>query len=350
MVRSMRLYNALGVPVDADEAAIKKAYKKSALKWHPDRNTENKEEAERKFKEIAEAYEVLGDEKKRRLYDQVGEEYNKMGGGDGEMPQGFGGGGRGGGSFPGGAQFHFSGAPGGGGMGGGDAQKIFEQFFGSGFKPGSSAYDDEDPLSSLFGGGGFGGMMGGMGGMPGGMMGGMGGMPGGMGGGMGGPRKQSKPKGATREFPLELKLSELNDGCVKKRKLTRKRARNGTFVDESNVVEIQCLPGWKAGTKVTYAGEGDEATSTTAGDIVFVVKEAPHEHFVREGDDLIFKPRLSQSESHTVPVPLLSGKPVSVRVPAGSMNTTLPEKGMPIRKKGKVVGTGDILIKPIWVK
>lgn len=65
-------YKILGVERDADEAAIKKAYRKLAMKHHPDRNIKNKEEAESKFKEVQEAYAVLSDSKKRAAYDQFG--------------------------------------------------------------------------------------------------------------------------------------------------------------------------------------------------------------------------------------------------------------------------------------
>uniref|UniRef100_A0A3Q1HLJ2 DnaJ heat shock protein family (Hsp40) member B2 n=1 Tax=Acanthochromis polyacanthus TaxID=80966 RepID=A0A3Q1HLJ2_9TELE len=65
-------YNVLGVPKTASQDDIKKAYRKLALKWHPDKNPDNKEEAERKFKEVAEAYEVLSDKSKRDEYDRYG--------------------------------------------------------------------------------------------------------------------------------------------------------------------------------------------------------------------------------------------------------------------------------------
>ena len=58
-------YGILGVSKTADDDAIKKAYRKSALKWHPDRNPDTKASAEAKFKEISEAYEVLSDKEKR---------------------------------------------------------------------------------------------------------------------------------------------------------------------------------------------------------------------------------------------------------------------------------------------
>ncbi|XP_020647657.3 dnaJ homolog subfamily B member 2 [Pogona vitticeps] len=67
-------YEALGVPRNASPDDIKKAYRKKALQWHPDKNPDNKEFAEQKFKEIAEAYEVLSDKGKREVYDRYGKE------------------------------------------------------------------------------------------------------------------------------------------------------------------------------------------------------------------------------------------------------------------------------------
>ncbi|XP_068318649.1 dnaJ protein P58IPK homolog [Pyrus communis] len=118
-------YKILGVSKTASISEIKRAYKKLALQWHPDKNVENRQEAEDKFREIAAAYEVLGDEDKRTRYDR-GEDIEEMGmggGGGGFNP--FGGGG-------GGQQFTFTfegGFPGGGGGGGGGG-------FGGGFPGG----------------------------------------------------------------------------------------------------------------------------------------------------------------------------------------------------------------------
>src|SRR5580700_7858873 len=66
-------YEILGISRTASQEEIKKAYRKNALKYHPDRNAGDPQ-AEKKFKEISEAYEMLSDEKKRQLYDQYGEE------------------------------------------------------------------------------------------------------------------------------------------------------------------------------------------------------------------------------------------------------------------------------------
>uniref|UniRef100_A0A0E0G393 J domain-containing protein n=1 Tax=Oryza nivara TaxID=4536 RepID=A0A0E0G393_ORYNI len=117
-------YKILGISKTASAAEIKRAYKKLALQWHPDKNVDNREEAENMFREIAAAYEVLGDEDKRVRYDR-GEDLDEMnmggGGGGGFNPFGgggqqytfhydggfHGGGGFPGGGFPGGFQFNF---------------------------------------------------------------------------------------------------------------------------------------------------------------------------------------------------------------------------------------------------
>jgi len=76
-------YAILGVARDADERTIKKAYRKLAVKHHPDKNLDDREGAENRFKDVAEAYSVLSDTKKRRIYDLGGEEALKGGGGGG---------------------------------------------------------------------------------------------------------------------------------------------------------------------------------------------------------------------------------------------------------------------------
>ncbi|XP_070566643.1 dnaJ homolog subfamily B member 6-like isoform X10 [Ptychodera flava] len=67
-------YKVLGISRTATEEEIKKAYRKLALKWHPDKNQDKKDEAEKKFKEISEAYQVLSDKKKKEIYDRYGVE------------------------------------------------------------------------------------------------------------------------------------------------------------------------------------------------------------------------------------------------------------------------------------
>eukprot|EP00736_Rhodelphis_marinus_P012029 Rmarinus@m.25909 len=128
-------YEILGVSRDADADAIKKAYRKLAIKWHPDKNPDNQEMASAKFKDISEAYEVLSDPQKRKIYDQFGEEGLK-----GAGPGGPGGGG--GGAGPGGAGFTYHYTP-------TNAEDVFKAFFG-----------DESPFAFFGGAGGPGGRRG----------------------------------------------------------------------------------------------------------------------------------------------------------------------------------------------
>eukprot|EP00756_Hemistasia_phaeocysticola_P005116 Hpha_TRINITY_DN13181_c0_g2::TRINITY_DN13181_c0_g2_i1::g.113398::m.113398/K09510/DNAJB4; DnaJ homolog subfamily B member 4 len=342
---SRKYYDALGVSTEADNAEIRRGYKKAALRWHPDRNPDNKEQAEAKFKEISEAFEVLSDPQKRRVYDQVGEDGMK--GGGGMPPGGF----PGGAGFPGGGThftFQSGGAPGGfgGGFGGfTDPRKLFEQLFS----------ESGGPFGGGGGGGGapfpFMGMgmdMGGMGGMGGfqnmgGM--GMGGFPG-MGGPMGGMGQQRK--GATREFPLNCSLEELYEGKTKKVKITRKRLNpRGGVSDEAKVIEVEVKRGWKEGTKVTFPGEGDEDAMTQAGDIVFVLKEKPHGIFKRQGENLVFTAEISRDKMQKpLQIPYLDG--TTVTVTPGNIrhgeSKVISGKGMPKRSQGKEVGKGNLVV------
>lgn len=119
-------YEILGITRDANQDQIKKAYRKLALKWHPDKNLDKREIAEHNFKRLAEAYEVLSDTEKRQVYDRSGKEGLANGAGEAPGP---------------GAGFGFGGFPGmadlfGGGGGGGmffsfrDPNEVFRDFFG----------------------------------------------------------------------------------------------------------------------------------------------------------------------------------------------------------------------------
>lgn len=122
-------YSTLGIAREATQEEIKKAYRKKALEFHPDRNP-NDPKAEAQFKQVSEAYEVLSDENRRRVYDQYGEE-GLRGAGMGGGPGGFSGGGF---ASMEEALRTFMGAFGGGrgGPGGGGGESIFDSFFGGG--------------------------------------------------------------------------------------------------------------------------------------------------------------------------------------------------------------------------
>ncbi|XP_041367531.1 dnaJ homolog subfamily B member 6-like isoform X2 [Gigantopelta aegis] len=115
-------YDVLGVQKNSTTKEIKKAYRRLALKWHPDKNPGKKEEAEKKFKELAEAYEVLSDTKKRDMYDKYGKD--GLSGNQGFTCDDFD-------SFGGVGGFHFTFRR---------PEDVFRDFFGT-----------DDPFASLFG-------------------------------------------------------------------------------------------------------------------------------------------------------------------------------------------------------
>lgn len=182
-------YAILGLTKKAKKKEIKSAYRKLALKYHPDKVAEEeKEAAEEKFIKVSEAYAVLSDDEKRKIYDQFGKQ-GLDAAESGQDPRNAGFGGGGGGQH----HFHFNG---GGGAGGFDPFSMFEEFFaqgaGGGGFPGGG-FQSGGGFQGGFPGGGFGG-----GGFPGGFPGGGGGgggFPGGGGGGFanGGGRRQQPP-------------------------------------------------------------------------------------------------------------------------------------------------------------
>ena len=298
-------YQILGVDKNANENEIKKAYKKLALKWHPDRNPNNQEEASEKFKEIAEAYSVLTDPKKKEIYDKYGEEGLKSGMG-------------GAGGFPGGFSF------------GGD-------------------FDPFDIFNAFFGGSGMGGSSGrkrgGMGGMPGGFSFNMGGgMPGGF--SFGGDEDfgySHKPKRPVKqddiEVNLNLTLEELYTGCIKTRKITKKITdERGRVTEQANTIELDVKAGWKDGTKLRYPELGNEEPGIIPADIVFIVKTKEHPIFKRENDDLHITIPITLTVALTggeIEIPHINGTKITKKIERIITNDTIERingKGMPIRK------------------
>jgi len=232
---SQDYYKILGVDKKATQEQIKKAYRKLAMKWHPDRNPDNKEIAETKFKEIGEAYSVLSDEKKRKNYDQFGTDKPQNAGfSDGNFQQ---------------SNFTSN-----------NAEKIFQQFF---FNFGGGNNDTNF--------GEFGGFQG-------------------MNGFHGGRNNHNyKYKGDTVQCKLAVTLEELYFGRKKNMKITRKRLNSDgqTLRTESKILTIDIKKGWKAGTKITFEGEGDEDVNVIPGDIQFIIQEKKHDIFERDGNDLV---------------------------------------------------------------
>lgn len=331
-------YNVLGISRDATEDDIKKAYRKKALKYHPDKN--QSPDAEDIFKDIAEAYEVLSDPQKRSTYDKFGEEGVK-------------------GQSSGGTSFNgFS-------TGNVDPHEIFKTFF-----SGQDPFGGANPFSFNFGGpsrntGAKGGRVFMTSNGP--YANGMedmeydtfGGNPfGGMGGGGGGGGFQSshgqKHKDSPIERPLNLTLEELYSGCVKNLKITHQVIRlDGTRVPQDKVITINVKPGWKEGTKITFPEEGDQSHGRIPADIIFIVKQKPHSHLRRDGNDLHCTIDISLRDAlcgtvadsmrylTRLQVPTITGEVLSYDVMDTINPRTeirLPNHGMPVSKSPGTLG------------
>ncbi|PHH83396.1 hypothetical protein CDD82_1330 [Ophiocordyceps australis] len=352
MVKETKLYDTLSVKPTASQDEIKKGYRKAALKWHPDKNKDDPSAAER-FKECSQAYEILSDPEKRKIYDQYGLEVLLRGGGapppgaagggnpfaaggmPGSMPGGFAGFGMPGSGGGGGAHtFHFST---GGGPGGGfnfnNPEDIFAEFMrqSSGGGGGMGGGDQDDDFGNLFG----------SGARPGRTR---------MRPGFGESRKRdATPEVTTVEKPLPLTLEEIFKGTTKKMKIKRKTFDgSGKQVQSDKILEVPIKPGLKKGSKIKFNGVGDQVEGGRQ-DLHFIITEKDHPLFSREDNDIIHTVTLDLKEAllgWQRTVTTIDGRQLNV----GKTGPTQPASedrypglGMPLSKKPDQ--RGDFVIR-----
>jgi DnaJ-class molecular chaperone len=302
-------YEILGVPKTASADEIRKAHRKLALKHHPDRNKNNKE-AEERFKEIQEAYDVLSEDAKRANYDQFG-----------HAGVGAGGPGRGNGADP---YEAFRRAQGGGGAG----RTTWRP------EPGVSV-EDFDP--SQFGAGGnfgdifeqlFGGRAGAAGGR----------------GGTRGRGRTEIPRGQDVDHPVTLTFEQAARGSTLPLQISRGPGHSET-------IEIKIPPGVKDGSRIRIKGRGEQ-TGGEPGDLFIITHVLPHPYFRREDLDIYLDVPISVWEAllgTKVQVPTLDG-PVTITIPAGtSSGAKLRIKGRGV-ERGKEKGDQYAVIKIIVPK
>ncbi|VEU23334.1 DEKNAAC104515 [Brettanomyces naardenensis] len=317
MVAETKFYDILGVSPDATPSQLKKAYRKLALKFHPDKNPSP--EAAEKFKEITSAYEVLSDERKRQIYDQVGEE-------------------------------GLSGNGGMGGMGGMDGSDIFSQFFGFGGqrepqgpkrgkdikhtisctleelykgKTAKLALNKTVICSECEGKGGK------------------------------NVKKCTTCNGTGMKFvtrqmgPMIQRFQTTCDVCNGEGDIIAAKDKchtcNGKkVISERKILEVHIEPGMKAGQKIVLHGESDQFPDTIPGDVIFVVDEKPHELFTRKGDDLYYEAKidlLTALAGGEIGFKHLNGDFLKLELIPGEVISpnkikVIEGKGMPIQKVG----------------
>jgi DnaJ family protein B protein 4 len=301
-------YKVLGIDKKATDDDIKKAYRKLALKWHPDKHKDKlKDEATKKFQEISQAYDILSDSEKRKQYDMYGIDFENMNNGNygNNMPTGFGG--------MGGPKVKVW-----GNTGGMDADKVFKHFFGT-----NNVNDAEHVFGNF---GSFGNDF---------------------------PnvsfsnhtfhsdpfdhvkqnRKESDKitkKNVERDIPCTLE--ELWLGTIK----------NITYGSHTEKLHIQ--PGWKDGQKIIYEHEFKDVILT------LIIKQVEHSKLTRNGDNLCTTINITLKDAlngFTKCVTLFDGRFETIKldnIPSSNYVYKIIGSGMPIRKNKKVIGYGDLLV------
>jgi DnaJ-class molecular chaperone len=304
-------YEILGVPKSAPTKDIKSAYRKLARKWHPDVNPTKKKEAEEKFKEIAEANEVLSDPERRKRYDTLGPNWQQQAQDFGYRP--------GAGRAPGdGVHYEFHDL--------GDEAGGFSDFFQTFFSDLGRAR------------------------------------------GAGGRSARRGMRGNDAEYGIELTLRDAYAGGSRQLSLqTQARCprcggtgtidgklchecRGTGTIDVNKTLDVSIPKGVRDGQRIRLAGQGGVGFGGGPnGDLYLVVHIAPDPIFERRGDDLYEEHPVSVYTlvlGGETTVPTMTGK-IDMKVPAGSQNgrvLRIPSKGMP---KLRGDGYGDLYVKLI---
>lgn len=281
-------YKLLDVSKSASQDEIAKAFKKKARKFHPDLNP-NDPEAEKKFKEINEAYEVLKDPEKRKLYDSLGPNWQH--GQNFQPPPGF-------------DSSRFRSYSGGGPRfesgGFGDFSDFFETIFGGQFR-GQQGFEGGEHFSF----GGFG---------------------------------ARQAKGRDAEVSMELPLEDAYRGGARTISFQEQiMGPDGMPRLETKSLQVNIPPGIKNGSRIRLAGQGSPgARGGQPGDLYLKITIAPHPQFKLEGNSIVYDLPLAPWEAALgakVRVPTLDGA-VEMNIPPGTSS------GRKLRLRGKGLGKG----------
>ena len=278
-------YKTLGVPREASQADIQKAYRDLARKYHPDLNPDDKT-AKKRFQEVQAAFDVLNNPEKREMYDRYGSSFETMGSGG---PQG---------------QYQYTWSPGAGGAGGFE-DIDFGPLFGERFAEGGG-----NPFEQVFR----------------------------AAAGRGGQSAGRKKRGADVTYDIHVAFQTAVVGGEVQISVTR---ANG----KAETISVRIPQGIDEGRKIRLRGQGEPGgRGGAAGDLILVVHVTPHPSFQRHGNNLLVRVPVTLAEAVAgtkVDVPTSNGA-VTLTVPPGtSSGTKLRVKGQGIATKGEA--PGDLL-------
>ena len=268
-------YSTLGVGRTATKDDIQKAYRELARKYHPDKNPDD-EASKKKFQEVQAAFDVLGDEEKRKMYDRYGSSFESMGAG---------------GPSPGGYQWKNSGGR------AGEPQFDFDlnDLFGAQGAAGGAGGGFAD-LFKQFGGGGK------------------------------GRSAPSPARGADIEHELTVPFNTAITGG--EAALTVRRS-NGDL----DTIKVKIPAGIESGKKIRLRGQGEKAPGGSAGDILIAIHVSPHPYFSRKGKRLDVRVPITLAEA-------VEGAKIDIPTPHGTISMSIPSgtsSGKKLRIKGQGV-------------
>tara|TARA_R110000850_G_scaffold145866_9_gene268096 strand:+ start:704 stop:1669 length:966 start_codon:yes stop_codon:yes gene_type:complete len=283
-------YEVLGVDKSASQDDIKRAFKKLARKFHPD-VAKDKANAEDKFKEINEAYEVLGDAEKRRKYDTLGPDW--------QQSQGAPGGGYSRGGGP--QDFHFDGSTG--------FSDFFESMFGGG-----GGYGGSDPFGGAYGGGRR-------------------------------PRSNRPTAGQDIEADLLVRIEEIMEGSTREIRLARPSATGGPA--KESTIRVKVPKGISGGKMIRCAGLGYPGSNGGPdGDLYLRVRLERHPNYKVSGSHLT-------NELVLAPWEAALGASMPIATPHGDVKLTIKpntQPGTQMRLRGKGLPTGATSYGDLYVE
>ncbi|GFW17610.1 dnaJ homolog subfamily B member 4 [Trichonephila clavipes] len=296
-----KFYEVLEIPETATEDDIKKAYRKMALKYHPDKN--KSPEAETKFKAVSEAYEILGDKTKRCKYDKFGDnpvQYDAFQRSNNSHTF----------AYP--NLFNF--------FGGSDP------FTTSGFNNNNFGNNNNPFMRSQ-------------------------------------STRCYSTRSKTRKQPLKqdppvihdlyVSLEDVLIGCTKRMKIEKNVLNHDRLTTrrEMKVLTISVKPGWKAGTKITFKEEGDQNPNSIPSDIIFIVKDKVHKLFERDGCDIKYHCNISLKQAlcgANLMIPTLTGEVLPLEINDiinPDMERTFFGQGLPLPKDNSRRGNLIVIFK-----
>lgn len=163
-------------------------------------------------------------------------------------------------------------------------------------------------------------------------------------------KKQQAVQDPPIETPIQVSLEELATGCTKRLKISRQvLSPSGGASREEKILTLDIKPGWKAGTKITFAQHGDQKPGRIPADIIFIISDKPHQYFKRDADNnLLYTAKVGLRDALVgclLQIPTIDGRVLTIQlneVIQPGTQKRIPREGLPLPKSPG--GQGDMIV------